>query len=451
MDQIFYFIITIAILVFVHEFGHFAAARICKMQTDVFAIGFGKRLFGWNQVNGFTWGDMPEDFDMQGHTDYRLCALPLGGYVKIAGMVDESFDTKFAEAEPKPYEFRAKPTYQKLFVITAGVMMNLTLTILIFWGINFDQGKQVIKTTQIGIVEEGTAADQLGFESHDKILSVNGESVESWDELRSKVLIDNALSSLDFKAERNGNIESISVSKNQFEKVAEGKFFLSYDFQRPIILDVLPNSPAEDAGIEAGDIFVELNSEVLKSSGDLIKIVSANPEVELPVVLVRNEDTIKTSVTPGMEGLIGVSLGEMYTGPKEIVSFGFFESLGKSLSDVVYITGVTYSMLKNVITGEMPFNRAFGGPVRIAEFAAKSADTGMVNFLYFLAQLSLSLAILNILPFPVLDGGHFVIISIEGILRRELPLKVKIAIQNTGFVILMALMAFIIYADIFMR
>ncbi|MGA7838228.1 MAG: site-2 protease family protein, partial [Ignavibacteriaceae bacterium] len=124
MDYVIYFAITIGILVFIHEFGHFIAAKSCGMRAEVFAIGFGKRLFGWNKINGFTFGDLPKDFDGGDHTDYRLSVLPLGGYVKIAGMVDESFDTEFADKAPEPYEFRARPVYQKVIVITAGVAMN---------------------------------------------------------------------------------------------------------------------------------------------------------------------------------------------------------------------------------------------------------------------------------------------------------------------------------------
>ncbi len=134
MDYIIYFAITIAILVFVHEFGHFAAAKLSGMRADVFAIGFGKRLLGWNKISGFSFGDLPKDFDGQGHTDYRLCLLPLGGYVKIAGMVDESYDTEALNQPAKPYEFRAKSLPKKVFVITAGVLMNLLLAWLIFWG-----------------------------------------------------------------------------------------------------------------------------------------------------------------------------------------------------------------------------------------------------------------------------------------------------------------------------
>ncbi len=137
MDYIIYFAITIGILVFIHEFGHFAAAKLSGMRADVFAIGFGKRLFGWNKKSGFSFGELPKDFDSEGHTDYRLCLLPLGGYVKIAGMVDESMDAEFVNRPPQPWEFRAKPLHSKVFVITAGVLMNLLLAWIIFWGGNF--------------------------------------------------------------------------------------------------------------------------------------------------------------------------------------------------------------------------------------------------------------------------------------------------------------------------
>ena len=186
MDYIFYFILTIGILVVVHEFGHFAAAKICKMRVDTFSIGFGKRLCGWNKITGFTFGELPKDFDGQGNTDYKLSLLPLGGYVKIAGMVDESFDTKFVDKKPEPYEFRAHSTFQKLFVITAGVLMNLTLAILIFWGINFSRGQLVRETTTVGLVPDSTLAYQAGLRTGDNIISVNGEKVSAWNEIMKR-------------------------------------------------------------------------------------------------------------------------------------------------------------------------------------------------------------------------------------------------------------------------
>ena len=138
----------------------------------------------------------------------------------------------------------------------------------------------------------------------------------------------------------------------------------------------------------------------------------------------------------------------MFTGPVDIKNYGFFESFGKGWQDIENVTSLTFSMLGKVIGGKIAFGKAFGGPVKIAQFAAKSADTGIATFLRFLALLSLTLAIINILPFPVLDGGHLVIIILEAVFKREIPIKVKIAVQNVGFVILMLLMAFIIYNDL---
>ncbi len=448
VDSIIYFIITIAILVFVHELGHFLAARICKMRTDAFAIGFGKRLFGWNQINGFTFGDLDKDIDLQGHTDYKICMLPLGGYVKIAGMVDESFDTKFANQEPKPYEFRAKPTYQKLFVITAGVMMNLTLAILIFWGVNYFQGKQIMKTTSIGVVADTTLAYEAGFRTNDKILSVNGKEVNDWESLLSTLLIENLGSNVNVKVERNGKITEFTAPKDILAKASQESSFFTLGDIKPMVNSVGEDTPALKAGIQPGDVFLEINNTKTANTQQVISLISTNKEVELPIVLLRKEDTIRTTVIPAENGRIGISIADTFTGEVEYKDYGLGESLIKSISNIGGYTALTFKMFGNVIRGDVAFESSFGGPVKIAKFAADSADAGIIPFLMFLALLSLSLAILNIMPFPVLDGGHFVIILIEGIIRREIPIKLKLAIQNLGFVILLMFMAYIIYTDI---
>ncbi len=448
MDYIIYFAITIGILVFVHELGHFLTAKLSGMRAEVFAIGYGRRLFGYNKINGFTWGPLPKDWDGGDHTDYRICMLPLGGYVKIAGMIDESFDTDFAEKEPKPYEFRSKSTPKKLFVISAGVMMNLTLTVLILWGINFFQGKQIIDTTELGRVEQNTPAAQAGFKSHDKILTINDQKVNNWDEIVNDLLIKNLGNDVNVTVLRDGSEKTITVPKEIIADNAQKGFFLPFGNTQTYISEVMKNSPAEAAGIKAGDIFLKVNGEKLKSSQDAIDIISSNPEKEISITMLRNKDTVQTAVTPGFEGKIGIYLSDVYTGPITYKTYGFFESFGQSFANIGDITALTFTMFKNVIVGDVQFEQVFGGPVKIAQFAAKSADTGIISFLYFLAMLSLSLAILNFLPFPVLDGGHFVIILIEGIRGKELPTKVKIAIQNFGFIVLLMLMAFIIYSDI---
>jgi len=447
-DSVIYFIITIGILVFVHELGHFLAARICKMRTDAFAIGFGQRLIGWNQINGFTFGSLDKNLDLKGHTDYKLCLLPLGGYVKISGMVDESFDTKFASQEPKPYEFRAKPTYQKLFVITAGVMMNLTLAILIFWGINFFQGKEIMKTTSIGVVSDTTLAYKAGFRSYDKILSINNTTVNDWESFLNTLLIKNLGEDVVVNVVRNNeNIEFIA-SKDILSSAAQESNFLQIGDFKPVISGVNSGSPAENAGMEAGDVFLEINNIETHSTQQVIEIISAKQETELPVKILRDQDTVLTSVIPNENGLIGIAINMTYLGEVDFKNYGFVESLVKSVTNIGEYTALTFKMLGSVIQGDIAFENSFGGPVKIAKFASQSADAGIIPFLLFLALLSLSLAIINIMPFPVLDGGHMVIIIIEGIIRREIPIKLKLAIQNFGFVILLMLMAYIIYTDI---
>jgi len=217
---------------------------------------------------------------------------------------------------------------------------------------------------------------------------------------------------------------------------------------QPFVQDVMKNSPAEDAGIKAGDIFIYIDGSLLNNQQQVIDIISSKKEENVEIVYLRNDDTLRTTVNPGLEGKIGIVITSSYTGDFEYKSYGFFEAGTHSILNIGNYTVLTFSMLKNVVTGKIAFDQAFGGPVKIAQYAARSADTGIISFLFFLAMLSLSLAIINILPIPALDGGHFIIILIEGIMGKELPIKAKIVIQNAGFFFLLALMAFIIYSDL---
>lgn len=448
MDYIIYFVITIAILVFIHELGHFLAAKACGMRADVFAIGFGQRLFGYNKINGFTWGNLPKDFDTQGNTDYRLSLVPLGGYVKIAGMVDESFDTKFAGSEPQPYEFRAKPTWQKVFVISAGVLMNLLLAWAIFWGSNFFQGKAFTKTTTIGYVQEESAADSAGFVTGDKILSVNGKNVSTWEDVYAEMFIHTIGEDLKVDIERNGEKEYLIIPRSKIPSDESQAMFLIADGFRTMIGAVLEDSPALKSGFNAGDVIISINDKEVFASSQVIEIVTANASKEISMLVKRNDDHVLLNVTPSDDGKIGVALNMTFLGETEIKTYGFFESFYYGWLDIVTMTKLTFNVIGKVFSGNVEFGQALGGPIKIAKYAAQTADSGFSSFLKFLALLSLSLAIINIMPFPVLDGGHLVIILIEGITKREIPIKVKIAIQNVGFVLLLMLMAFIIYNDI---
>lgn len=448
MDYIIYFAITIGILVFIHEFGHFAAAKLSGMRADVFAIGFGKRLFGYNRKSGFSFGELPKDFDGEGHTDYRLSLLPLGGYVKIAGMVDESMDTSFAEKEPQPYEFRAKPLWAKVFVITAGVFMNLMLAWVIFWGANFFQGKPITPTTTLAYIEDGSNASKSGFKTGDKILSVNGKKVTNWEDLRAEIFINTLGENINVKVLRNDIEENLVIDRKLIPEDETQVMYLIPEGVKPAIGEVLKNSPAEKSGIKTGDILLAINGTELYSSKQATEIISANSKKEINITLERNKQSLNIFVTPGEDSKIGVSIATVFMGESQMRTYGFFESVYYGWKDIEKMTALTFSMIGKVFTGNVEFKKAFGGPIKIAQIAAKSADSGISSFLYFLALLSLSLAILNIMPFPVLDGGHLVMIVVEAVIKREIPIKIKMAIQNTGLVLLLLLMAFIIYNDI---
>ena len=161
LSTIFYFLIVIGVLVFVHEFGHFFAARMTGMRAEVFAFGMGYRLFGFNRITGFSFGKLDEKTDLGNHTDYRICAFPIGGYVKIPGMIDESMDKGFVNAAPQPWEYRAKPVWKRMIVITAGVMMNVLLAFLIFYFLSILKGKSLMDTTTIGYVSKGSTASRF--------------------------------------------------------------------------------------------------------------------------------------------------------------------------------------------------------------------------------------------------------------------------------------------------
>jgi len=447
-NSIFYFVLTIGILITVHEFGHFIAAKLSKMRVDAFAVGFGQRLFGYNKLKGFSFGSLPKDIDLEGNTDYRLCILPLGGYVKVAGMIDESLDREFLNNEPQPWEFRSKSTGKKLFVISAGVLMNILLAFLIFWGVNIFKPIQHLKTTEVGYIPSKSAIELAGFKQNDKIISVDGKEVKYWDEILNHIFIKRIGEEFTAVVERDGKLKTLQVNSNllQFDK-SEGITLLPRQ-TKVVINQVTSNSRAENAGLKSEDVIVSLNNENIISNKQLIDIISSNPEKSIPMMYARGKDTIATNVIPNEEGKIGILSSMIIYAPVEYESYSFFGAGLQAMKNCYENTLLFFNIVGKVILGKVEFAKAFGGPIRIAQMAAQTADVNLFSFINFIALLSLSLAIINILPFPVLDGGHIIIILLEGIFQREIPSKVKIAIQNVGFVILLLFMAFVIYTDI---
>jgi regulator of sigma E protease len=449
VSTILYFLITIGILVFVHELGHFLAAISCGMRAEVFALGMGNRVLGWNKILGFSFGKLKEDLDLQGNTDYRVSAFPIGGYVKISGMIDESLDTTLDKNEIQPWEYRAKPVWQRMIVISAGVVMNIFLAIGIFWGINYTQGESYMQTTEIGIVVANSPAAKSGLHVGDKIVSVNGKKMDYWEAIQTSIYIDFINSDISLGIERGGIQQIIFISRNSIPDVSETTFGIGPTNTEAIISEVISGKPASKAGIEPGDVILSINGSAVYNQEHVIKLVGANPGKEIPILIKRNGVTKSFLVTPSAEGRIGIVVGSRYNGPTISKQYGLFESFPRGVNQTISATTLYAHSIWQLIVGKADFAKSVGGPVKIAQMANRSAESGLTNFLAFTALLSISLAVMNILPFPALDGGHLIVLIYEAIVRKPLPNIVQIRIQQTGMAILLAFMVFVLFNDIF--
>jgi len=448
-NTIFYFLIVIGILVFIHEFGHFAAARLMGMRADIFALGMGYRLFGYNKVNGFTFGKLSPDVVLGENTDYRLCAFPIGGYVKVAGMVDESMDKDFLLTEPQPWEYRSKPVWKRMVVITAGVIMNFLLAFIIFYSITLIKGKSITDTTVIGYVSNNTPAKNSGLQAGDKIISINGRNVSSWEEVQTNLYFENLGESLSFVVERNGSNQTINLTKEQVGDLTERNFGISVGNVTAEINEVVGDKPAAKCGLQKGDNITEFAGVPINHSQQLTDLIRANANKEVDMKWVRNGTTMDCKVTPSADSTIGVMIAGKYTGPVKNQSYTVISAAPKALNDMYYLgIELFFKTIYKIFKGEVAFKKAIGGPVKIAQASAQSAEGGFASFVGFLALLSISLAVINILPFPALDGGHFMMLLYEAIVRKPVPHKVQIVIQNVGFAVLILFMIFVLYNDI---
>ena len=433
LSQIFYFIIIIGVLVLIHELGHFLAAKAFGMRVERFSIGFPPRAFG-KQI---------------GETDYCVSWLPIGGYVKISGMIDESMDTEHLEKEPEPYEFRAKPVWQRIIVITAGVIMNILLAIAIFWGLNIAQGTVHHKNTTVGHVQYGSVAAAYELQPGDEIESINGEPVETWEAIREGVLFSQLSEDLEMTVARDGETKTITVPAKKLDGLGVDDFGIAPKGAETFIGGIEPGLPASRVGMQEGDVIVSINDVPIYLPADVIRVVSQNPDNPINIVWERDGETMQSLVTPTDNGKIGIIPVPRIPGPVETVRYGVFEALGVGVTGLIRITDIFLTNIWHIIIGEASFKQSIGGPVKIAEMAAQSAEAGIISFLSLMALLSISLAIINIFPIPALDGGHLVFLIYEGLFRREVPNKIKIALQQVGMVLLLALMLFVIYNDIF--
>ena len=446
----FYFVIVISVLVFVHELGHYLTAMWTGMRAEVFAIGMGPRLFGYNKVTGFTFGKLPENIELGTNTDWRISLFPIGGYVKILGMVDESFDTEFAGKPAEPYEFRSKKNWQKAIVLSGGVIMNFLLAIVVFWYLNVFVGGQHWQTTTIAYVQPKSIAAQSGFIAGDKIVEIQNQPVTSWQDAAGIIIAAADGTNRNVVVERVGGRKTLVVQSDALvKKLANKEGIGIYPTNCKVSLSkVLTFMPAGKAGLEPGDVVLAIDSVPVVADQQFKDYVRSHTKQHVTMHIERKQTTMPKKVYVGADSLIGVEMATEFLGNTIITKYGVVESIPKSFDQVTSTIATIGNAIAGLIQGKTSAKNTLGGPVQIAQTAKKAADGGFEVFLGFLALISISLAVMNLLPLPGLDGGHLVFVAIESVIRKDVSTTVKMRIQQVGVALLLAFMAFVLYLDV---
>jgi regulator of sigma E protease len=455
-SAVLYFIITIFILVTVHEFGHFITARIFGMHVPVFSVGMGQRVFGWNKLNGFTFGALEPATEVQlgKNTDYRLSALPFGGYAKIDGMIDET-QTKELASEVQPWEFRAKPWWQKSIVICAGVILNAFLAWGIFASSAYIYGTDQMMERTVGYVRHGSLSESVGMHVGDRIVAVNGRSVDTSD--WSTIVVDRMVKanfghSFFVTVDRNGSLVSLeypSLGANAIDTLGiEPKGFTN----SPIGQLADRNSPAAKAGLMEGDRIVRVGADTIINTPSLIDHIHASKGAPIQIEWERHGQILSAVVTPKIVDRapqIGISLSDTkFLGPQRHIDYDALASFQIGWDELRSNSQLLVKNIGMMITGQVSLKNSVGGPIKIAQMASQSASGGPAAFFGFMALLSISLAFLNILPIPALDGGHLIIIWIEAALGHELSQRFKLGFQKVGVALILSLMVFMVFNDV---
>jgi regulator of sigma E protease len=419
------FLFVLGVLVFVHELGHFLAARRLGVRVLTFSLGFGPKLLKVRR----------------GDTEYCVSAIPLGGYVKMAGENPDDPRTG------RPDEFLSKTKWERFQILIMGPAMNILLAVVVM-AVVLAQGAEVPiyqdRPPVVGAVAPGSPAERAGIQRGDLILSVAGDEVDTWDDLFIAVGTrpdrDVSLTLI-----RDGQTRTVSLRTESETRFEIGNIGVLPDIN-PIVASVIEGRPAARAGLMAGDVVLAVNGERMVTRTQFIEAISRNAEREIELTIERGEQQLQIRATPYREGDRGL-LGLYVSEPTRSFTPGPLEAIQLSVQRNIEFGGLIFKTLGGLFVGETS-PRQLMGPVAIAQLSGESAEAGWIALFTLMASISLNLGLLNLLPIPVLDGGHILIMALEGVARRDFSMAVKEKMLLAGFVLLMMLMVTVIYNDL---
>lgn len=422
-------LLGLSILVGLHELGHLLTAKMFGMRVEKFSIGFPPK------IAGFQWGE----------TEYSIGAIPLGGFVKISGMVDESMDTAQMASEPQPWEFRSKPAWQRLIVMLGGIIVNVITGIVIFVVLVWNNGETYFSRDQV--IQNGIVAyeygEAIGLKTGDKILDINGEPYNSITDLTSgsALLSENGYYTVD----RNGEILQVEIPRgfiNTFNsEEAFSKFVaLRFPFE---VGQVDPGSGAESAGIAVGDQILAVNDQQIHYFDEMQSALQPLKGQTAQVVRKRDAQVDTLSIPVTEEARIGIAINPLIEPVRR--EYGFGEAVSKGTARAFGVVIVNAKALGKMFTGEVS-TKNVSGPIGMAKIYGSSWD--WIKFWSITGLISMILAFMNLLPIPALDGGHVVFLLYEMVSGRAPSDKFLENAQKVGMVILLVLMVFAIGNDI---
>ncbi|MBI4446867.1 MAG: RIP metalloprotease RseP [Acidobacteria bacterium] len=421
------FTFVLGVMIFVHELGHYLMAKYLGIRVEVFSLGFGPRLLGFRR----------------GGTDYRISALPLGGYVKMTG---ENYDEQLTGS---PEEFMSRPKTHRFLVAVAGPVMNLGLA-LVLLAANFMMGVEVAaylsKPAVVGKVDTGSPAERGGIQYQDKIVEINGEPTPAWQDVQFAIGT-NPEDTLTITIEREGQTLTKRLEVTSAPQTEVGT--IGIDPYIPYLIGkVDQGTPADEAGLRPGDQILEVRSPTRTAYGyyDIPELISSQKNQPLLFRVRRGDREFEKTIKP-VQINDRVRIGIMVELPYVTEKYGFIDSLERSLQRNYQLTLLTFDILGKIITGRASV-RVMSGPIEIARYSGVAAAGGLIPLMGFMAIISLQLGIFNLLPIPILDGGVIALLALEGLIRRDLSLAVKERIAQVGFLFLILLMGIVIFNDL---